>query len=82
MDAKLTLKLNKEVIKFAKKQAKKRNTSLSKMVEEYFRNFTLKDGSVDFDLPKNVEELSGVIAAEKLESNKKEYTDYLTKKYS
>jgi len=82
MDAKLTLKLNKEVINFAKKQAKKRNTSLSKMVEGYFRNLTLKDGSVDFDLPKNVKELSGVIAAEKLESNKKEYTDYLTKKYT
>ena len=82
MDTKLTLKLNKEVINFAKKQAKKRNTSLSKMVEEYFRNLTLRDGSMDFDLPKNVEELSGVISAEKLGSNKKEYTDYLTKKYS
>lgn len=82
MDTKLTLKLNKEVIDSAKKQAKKRNSSLSKMVEGYFRNLTLKDGSMDFDLPKNVEELSGVISAEKLDSNKKEYTDYLTKKYT
>ncbi len=82
MDAKLTLKLNKEVIDFAKKKAKKKNTSLSKMVEEHFRSLTLKDGSMDFDLPKNVEKLSGVISEEKLDNRKKEYIDYLTKKYT
>ena len=71
MDTKLTLKLNKEIINFAKKQAKKRNTTPSKMVEKYFRNLALKDRDVNFNLPKNVQELSGVIAAEKLESNKK-----------
>jgi hypothetical protein len=35
MNSKLTLKLNSEVIARAKSYAKKRNTSLSKMIESY-----------------------------------------------
>jgi len=81
MKTKLTLKLNKQVIDSAKKLAEKENTSLSKMVEGYFRSLTLKDGGNDFELPKKVRELSGVITSEKLDDRKKGYTDYLTKKY-
>jgi len=43
MDAKLTLKLNKEIIEMAKKYAKSRNKSLSRMVETYLKSMVSKD---------------------------------------
>lgn len=43
MDAKLTLKLDKEVIERAKRFARKYNTSLSKMVERYFDQVTQQE---------------------------------------
>ena len=42
MESKLTLKLNQEVINQAKSYAKDRNTSLSKLIENYLQTVTLK----------------------------------------
>lgn len=79
MDTKLTLKINKSTIDSAKRYAKERETSLSKMIENYLQALTNKQEKVDAVSPL-VESISGVIKP--LDSNyKKEYTDYLSDKY-
>lgn len=79
MDTKLTLKINKSTIDRAKRYAKERETSLSKMIENYLQALTNKQEKDDAVSPL-VESISGVIKP--LDSNyKKEYTDYLSDKY-
>ncbi len=45
MDAKLTLKLNKNVIEKAKKYAGKQNKSLSRMIEAYLKYLVSRENS-------------------------------------
>jgi len=65
MEAKLTLKMEKRAIDSAKRYAKKHNRSLSRMVENYFKNlstnynFSKKHSSV-------VENLSGIFSEDEL----------------
>ena len=80
MDAKLTLKLNESVIEQAKQYAKEHNISLSRMIENYLQTVTIKKKS-QIEISPLVESLTGVIALEKTD-NKKDYTDFLSKKYS
>ena len=81
METKLTLKLDKDVIKHVKGYAKKRNISLSKMVEKYFRSLTDEnENSLDTISP-IVKELSGVIESEKYDNLRDDYTGFLTEKY-
>jgi hypothetical protein len=78
MNTKLTLSLDKNVINEAKKYAKIRHKSISKMIENYLKNVVNKD-EVD-DLSPIVNELAGSI--KNIKSNfKDEYTNYLIKKY-
>ena len=79
MDSKLTLKLNESVIKQAKNYAKKNNISLSKMIENYLTALTesKKDKKKISPLVKS---LTGVIKLEN-KDYKKDYTDFLSKKY-
>ncbi len=50
MKAKLTLKLDKDVIEDAKKFAKSRNVSLSRMVERYFKSLVEKNNRKKIDI--------------------------------
>ncbi|MCK4854959.1 MAG: hypothetical protein KAT31_11870 [Bacteroidales bacterium] len=81
MNAKLTLKLDNKVIARAKKYAKKRNTSLSKMIESYLDSVTREDSS-GIEITPLVENLSGVIKLPADYDHRKDYTDYLDQKYS
>lgn len=81
MNAKLTLKLDNKVIDRAKKYAKKRNTSLSKMIESYLDSVTSEDSS-GIEITPLVENLSGVIKLPADYDHRKDYTDYLDQKYS
>ncbi|MFZ1678254.1 MAG: DUF6364 family protein [Saprospiraceae bacterium] len=81
MDTKLTLKLDREIIEKAKRFAKQRNTSLSMLIENYFQNLTSREDASDQITPL-VKSLSGIIEIPKGDLHKKEYTDYLMKKYS
>jgi len=47
MNTKLTLSLNQKIVEAAKEIAKKRNTSLSKIVEEYFYKLMNSNKSVE-----------------------------------
>jgi hypothetical protein len=79
METKLTLKLDKTVIQSAKQYAHHRNRSLSKLVEDYFRNLVASDTQQKSHFSPLVEELSGVISEKDL--NNLSYTDYLEAKY-
>lgn len=78
METKLTLKLDKHVIEEAKKYAQSNNTSVSKLVEDYFRQVAGVDTREKKCTPL-VEDLSGVISGEDVESV--DYVAYLEKKY-
>jgi hypothetical protein len=66
MDAKLTLKLDKTVIESAKEYAEHNKRSLSKLVENYFKNLTVKNVPPKKHSPL-VESLSGVISEKEAE---------------
>ena len=78
MESRLTLKLDEGVIQRAKHYAQEHNRSVSKLVEDYFRNLTLaKEESPTYS--PLVEELSGIIKEEDLDQQ--DYASYLEAKY-
>jgi len=80
MDTKLTIKLDDDVITRAKTYAKRRKTSLSKMIESYLDSVT-KPESNKIEITPLVKSLSGVITLTDDYDYKKDRTDYLIKKY-
>ena len=82
MDTKLTLRLDGNVIERAKKYASNHKISLSKMIETYLDSITKqKEKSEKSSFTPLVESLSGVIDLPADYDYKKEYRDYLEKKY-
>jgi len=80
MDSKLTLSLDKKIIERAKKYAKKKNISLSKLIEAYLQK-TSQQEKDELDISPLVKSLSGIIKLSKDFNHKKEYSDYLSEKY-
>lgn len=82
METKLTLRLNDNVIARAKVYARNHKVSLSKMIESYLENITTqKEEEKKKSITPLVESLSGVIDLPADFDYKKEYGDYLAKKY-
>lgn len=79
METKLTLKLDQSVIKSVKIYAEKNNRSISKLVEDYFRNLVLETDDKKSNISPLVQELSGIISESDLSGI--DYVDYLEKKY-
>jgi hypothetical protein len=65
METKLTLKMEQKVIHTAKLYAKRNNRSLSKIVENYFRNLS-PEHNVSKKHSPIVERLSGVLSEDDL----------------
>ena len=65
MDTKLTLKLDQVVINSAKKYAEDNNRSLSKLVEDYFKNLS-SENMREEEYPPLIKKLSGIISEEDL----------------
>ena len=84
MDAKLTLKLDEDVIEQAKAYARDhQGESLSSLVERYFRLLVNKgQGPADLEISSTVWELSGIIRLDEADDRREAYTDYLLEKYS
>lgn len=86
MATKLTLKLNKRIIDRAKKYARAKRTSLSLLVEDYFKSLPEEKPSSktnsEIELSPIVQELSGVIELPEDFDPKAEYTKYLIGKYT
>ena len=80
MDSKLTLKLNESVINKAKQYAKEHNISLSRMIENYLTAIT-RSKAEDDKISPLVKSLTGVVKLED-KDYKKDYTDYLNRKYA
>ena len=78
METKLTLKLEQSVIQSAKQYAKKNNKSLSKLVEDYFKNL-VSENKLKRQYSPLVEELSSVLSEEDVKNL--DYVAYLEKKY-
>jgi len=82
MENKLTLRLNNDVIKRAKIYARNHQISLSKMVESYLDSLTQQvDEEKKESVTPLVKSLSGVIDLPSDFNYKKEYRNYLEKKY-
>ncbi|HAJ99022.1 MAG TPA: hypothetical protein DCM62_03255 [Bacteroidales bacterium] len=83
MTTKLTLRLNQNVIAKAKTYARSHKTSISKMIESYLDNITRqKEEYKKTTITSLVESLSGVIDLPADFDIRKEYGNYLEKKYS
>lgn len=80
MQTKLTLSMDKEVIEEAKKYARKKNTSLSKLIKSYLQSITRNKAEKDTEITPLVKSLSGILTKENL-NYKKKYADYLERKY-
>jgi hypothetical protein len=61
MDNKLTIKLDNQVIEKAKLYARKKNTSLSKLIESYLELLTTANNSESEEVSPLVKSLSGVL---------------------
>ena len=79
MNSKLTLLLDDAVIKKAKVYSKTNETSLSKLVEEYFK--ALSDVKQEHRVKTStiVSEIAGILKDAQI--NDDDYTDYLIEKY-
>lgn len=80
MDTKLTIKLENRVIQNAKLYAKMRNTSLSRMIENYLQKVT-EESETDTKITPLVKSLSGIISVADNFEAKQGYADYLINKY-
>ena len=82
MNAKLTLKLNHTVIEKAKEYAKEKNTSLSRLIENYLQSITEKGAAKESSkITPLVKSLSGIIDMQQVDNFKKEFASHLVKKY-
>jgi hypothetical protein len=79
METKLTLKLDKKVIQSVKKYAQNNKKSLSKLVENYFRNLVSETEKKKGEYSPLVEELSGVLSEKDIHGF--DYVGYLEAKY-
>lgn len=80
MNTKLTLKLDSSIIEHAKTYAKKKNTSLSKLIESYLG--LLIDPKESQEVTPLVKSLSGIVNLPKNFDYKKDYKKHLLNKYS
>lgn len=78
METKLTLRLERRLIEQAKKEARKRRTSLSKMVADYFRRMEPPAQSAE-PLPPITASILGSLRGKKAERT--EYRQHLEEKY-
>ncbi len=81
MDTKLTLKLDSKTIGKVKVYAKKNNRTLSDLVETYFENLTSEAHETPAAYTPVVKQLLGKVKLPKHFDFKKDYGDYLSKKY-
>lgn len=82
MNSKLTLKLDNQVIERAKVYARKKNTSLSKLIKNYLTILTSGNNSDSEGITPLVKSISGVLYNAKASDLKGAYKKHLSKKYS
>ena len=78
MQAKLTLKMDKDIIDSMKCYAANNNKSLSRLVEDFFKT-SIKETKDMIGIAPLVKELTGIISEKDMDNA--DYIDYLEKKY-
>ena len=82
MNTKLTLTIEKEVIKTAKEYAKDTGQSLSELVENYFKLITENRRTIEpKQLSPRIRKLRGIIKTKEEINEKQILTEELSKKY-
>lgn len=81
MDTKLTLTLDTKIIEKAKSYARKKNTSLSKLVEVYLQFINSKVENEGNEITPLVKSLSGILEDSTVSESKSTYKKHLGKKY-
>jgi len=82
MNTKLTLTIEKEVIKEAKEYAKEKGQSLSDLVENYFKLLTKDERKIAAkQLSPRIKRLRGILKADKNYDYKETLEKELSKKY-
>ena len=81
MDAKLTLKLDQEIIEKAKHYASEKKISLSRIIENYLNSLTSDKTNNDIQISPFVKSLSSGIKIPADYDYKKDRADYLEQKY-
>lgn len=82
MNAKLTLTIDKDVIKEAKNYAKEKGQSLSDLVQNYFKLLTKDERKVEAsELSPRIKRLRGILKADNDFDYKKVLEEQLSKKY-
>lgn len=83
MDAKLTLKLDKELIEKAKAYASSNNKSLSSLIEAYLNSLVTRENKDDAFIPISpfVKSLSSGVKIPSDLDYKKEHIDHLVEKH-
>ena len=79
MATKLTLRLDEGLIERAKREARKRGTSLSRMVAGYFQGITAPNQNREPSLPPATASLLGSLRGRKLD--RKDHRRHLEEKY-
>ena len=80
MDTKLTVKLDEGVIERAKKYASDKKVSLSRLIENYLDSLT-REQQDDFEISPFVKSISSGKSLPTEVDHKKEYINFLEKKY-
>ena len=81
MSTKLTLRLNEQVIEKAKKKARSRGVSLSRMVEDYFRSVAAQEAHEVRESPV-LHEIAGVLSGKEGTAElRARYRKHLSEKY-
>jgi threonine synthase len=81
MNTKLTLTIEQSIIEKAKKYARKRERSLSEIIENYLKALINEEKDVEEDLTPKVKALKGSFKLPQNFDYKKELTDRLSEKY-
>jgi hypothetical protein len=81
MDAKLTLKLNQEIIEKAKLYAAEKKLSLSRLIENYLNSLTFEKTNQDLQISDFVKSMSSTTNLPVDFDYKKERTNYLQQKH-
>lgn len=79
MDTKLTLSLDNNIIEGAKRYARDKNISLSKLIESYLERLVVPDTSEN--ISPLVKSLSGVVKLPQNFDEKKKYRKHIANKY-
>lgn len=81
METKLTLRLDETTIQSAKRFARENQTSLSDMVEDYFKRIT-KRVEIPEGIAPIIKELSGISKAPRINSKyRDEIAEYISRKH-